>query len=127
MADYSKINLLKIESSSQTDGLEARFGRKYLNSKELGISLFSYAPNFTAEGAHSHKVQEEVYVVAHGSGSILLDNEVVALNTWDVVRVAPQVVRAFKAGPDGLDIIAVGGTKPAEGDGVRQTAQWPTQ
>jgi hypothetical protein len=35
------------------------------------------------------------------------------------------VVRAFEAGPDGLDIIAVGGPKPEEGDGVRATATWP--
>jgi hypothetical protein len=42
-----------------------------------------------------------------------------------VIRVAPEVVRAFEAGPDGLDIIAVGGPKPEEGDGVRATASWP--
>ena len=29
----------------------------------------------------------------------------------------PEVVRAFEAGPDGLDVIAVGGPKPPEGDG----------
>jgi hypothetical protein len=34
-------------------------------------------------------------------------------------------VRAFEAGPDGLDLIAVGGPKPEEGDGVRATATWP--
>ena len=42
-----------------------------------------------------------------------------------MIRVAPEVVRAFEAGPDGLDIIAVGGPKPEEGDGVRVTAAWP--
>jgi hypothetical protein len=41
------------------------------------------------------------------------------------VRVAPEVVRAFEAGPDGLDIIAVGGPKPADGDGVMGAAAWP--
>jgi hypothetical protein len=41
------------------------------------------------------------------------------------VRVAPEVVRAFEAGPDGLDLIAVGGPKPADGDGVMGAATWP--
>ena len=41
------------------------------------------------------------------------------------MRVAPDVVRAFEAGPEGLDIIAVGGPKPEGGDGVLGTAAWP--
>jgi hypothetical protein len=39
--------------------------------------------------------------------------------------VAPGVVRAFEAGPDGLELIAVGGPKPEGGDGVRSEAPWP--
>jgi hypothetical protein len=58
---------------------------------------------------------------------MLLDDEVHSLRQWDVVRVAPQVVRAFEAGPDGLDIIAIGGPKPEGGDGVRATAAWPEE
>ncbi len=125
MSDYSKVNLLEVESSSQTKGLEARFARKYLDSRDLGVSLFSYEPNYKAEMAHSHKVQEEVYVVVKGSGHILINTEPVEIGPWDVIRLAPEVVRAFKAGPEGLDVLAIGGPKPAEGDGVRQTAVWP--
>jgi quercetin dioxygenase-like cupin family protein len=125
MANYSKVNLLKIETSSQDKNIEARFARKYLDSRDLGISLFKYAPNYQSKMAHSHKVQEEAYVVVHGSGRILLDKDVIELELWDVVRVAPEVVRAFEAGPDGLDIVAVGGPKPKDGDGVRQTPNWP--
>jgi hypothetical protein len=35
----------------------------------------------------------------------------------DVIRVAPHVVRAFEAGPGGLEMIAVGNDRPADGDG----------
>jgi hypothetical protein len=55
---------------------------------------------------------------------VLLDGELQDLQQWDVVRVAPEVVRCFEAGPDGLDIIAVGGPKPEGGDGVLATAAW---
>ena len=70
----------------------------------------------TAVTAHS---------VVGGSGRIKLDDEVVELRHFDVVRVAPQVVRAFEAGPEGLEILAVGGRKPEDGDGVRDPGRWP--
>ena len=57
-----------------------------------------------------------------GSGRVLLDGEVRELAPWDVLRVAPEVVRAFEGGPDGLRIIAIGGPKPEGGDGVRSDA-----
>jgi hypothetical protein len=38
--------------------------------------------------------------------------------------VRPEVVRAFEAGPDGLELIAVGGPMPEGGDGVRSEALW---
>ena len=46
-------------------------------------------------------------------------------SSWDTVRVAPEGVRAFEAGPDGLDVIAVGGPKPEGGDGEQVPAEWP--
>jgi mannose-6-phosphate isomerase-like protein (cupin superfamily) len=125
MSDYSKVNLREVDNSSQTDGVQARFARKYLDSRDLGVTLLVYPPNFKAESAHSHKVQEEAYVVIKGSGSILVDKEEIQLKEWDVIRVKPEAVRAFSSGDDGLEIIAVGGPKPEEGDGVRATPEWP--
>src|SRR5277367_3068466 len=128
MSRFSTVNLLEVEDSvgERAPGIEGRFGRKHLDSRDLGVSLFRYAPNLRSPMAHSHKEQEEAYVVVAGSGRILLDDETEELRTWDVVRVAPEVVRAFEAGPDGLDVIAVGGPKPVEGDGVRATPAWPS-
>jgi quercetin dioxygenase-like cupin family protein len=127
MSRFSKVNLLEVEDSvgERVQGMEGRFGRKHLDSRDLGVSHFRYAPNLRSPTAHSHRVQEEAYVVVAGSGRILLDNEVHDLAQWDVVRVAPEVVRAFEAGPDGLDVIAIGGPKPEEGDGVRAEVTWP--
>jgi quercetin dioxygenase-like cupin family protein len=127
MSRYSAVNLLEIDDSvgDRAPGIEGRFGRKHLDSRDLGVSLFRYAPSLRSPMAHSHREQEEAYVVVAGSGRVLLDGEVLDLRQWDVVRVAPEVVRSFEAGPDGLDIIAVGGPKPEDGDGVMGTAEWP--
>jgi quercetin dioxygenase-like cupin family protein len=127
MSSFATVNLLELEDSvgDRAPGIEGRFGRKQLDSRDLGISYFRYAANLRSPMAHSHREQEEAYVVVAGSGRVLLDGEVHDLRQWDVVRVAPEVVRAFEAGPEGLDVIAVGGPKPPDGDGVPGAATWP--
>lgn len=127
MSGFAAVNLLEVENSvgDRAPGVEGRFARKHLGSRDLGVSLFRFAANLRSPSAHSHQEQEEAYVVVAGSGRILLDDEVRELRQWDVVRVAPEVVRAFEAGPEGLDVIAVGGPKPEGGDGVRAEAAWP--
>ena len=60
-----------------------------------------------------------------GSGEVLLDGEVIELREWDLVRADPEVVRAFAAGPDGMEIVAVGGPKPEGGDGEQAEVTWP--
>jgi mannose-6-phosphate isomerase-like protein (cupin superfamily) len=127
MSRFATVNLLEVEDSvgDRAPGIEGRFGRKQLDSRDLGISHFRYGPSVRSPVAHSHREQEEAYVVVAGSGRILLDGEVLDLRQWDAVRVAPEVVRAFEAGPEGLEVIAVGGPKPADGDGVMGAATWP--
>jgi mannose-6-phosphate isomerase-like protein (cupin superfamily) len=127
MPDYAIVNLLEIEDSvaGRAPGLEGRFGRKHLGSRDLGVSHFRYAPGTRSPVAHSHREQEEAYVVVAGSGRVRLDDEVRDIRLWDIVRVAPEVVRAFESGPDGLEMIAVGGPKPEEGDGVSSDTPWP--
>jgi mannose-6-phosphate isomerase-like protein (cupin superfamily) len=127
MSAYAIVNLLEQpdDTGGRLPGLEGRFGRKHLDSRDLGVSHWKYEPNFRNSMSHSHKVQEEAYVVISGSGRIRLDDEVKEIRVWDVIRVAPEVVRSFEAGPDGLELIAVGGPKPEEGDGVRSDSPWP--
>jgi quercetin dioxygenase-like cupin family protein len=127
MSRFATVNLLDVEDSvgERAPGIEGRFARKHLDSRDLGISLFRYAANLRSPVAHSHREQEEAYIVVNGSGRVLLGDEVQELRQWDVVRVAPEVVRAFEAGPEGLDIVAVGGPKPEGGDGVMGAANWP--
>jgi mannose-6-phosphate isomerase-like protein (cupin superfamily) len=119
-------NLDEVEPFGDGSGpVDGRFARKFLDSKELGVSRFRYAANAKAAYGHKHGSQEEAYVVVSGSGRMKLDDEIIDLNVWDVIRVAPEVVRAFEGGPDGLELIAVGGTKPEGGDGEMVQDFWP--
>jgi len=127
MTSHAIVNLKEIDDSidGRVEGMEGRFSRKFLDSRDLGVSLFTYAPNLRSSTGHSHREQEEAYVVVAGSGRVRLDDEIRDIRVWDVVRVAPEVVRAFEAGPDGLELIAVGGPKPEGGDGVLSDTPWP--
>ena len=128
MSGFTIKNLMDVDDSAgeYAPQLEARFARKHLGSEHLGVSYLRFAAGYRFPLGHSHTMQEEAYVVVAGSGWIKLDDEIFALDRWDIVRVAPEPVRSFEAGPDGLEIIAIGGPKPEEGDGVRATPAWPS-
>jgi mannose-6-phosphate isomerase-like protein (cupin superfamily) len=127
VAGYTITNLREVDNSASEamrGSLEARFGRKHLDSEHLGVSYFRYGPGVRAPYGHRHREQEEAYVVVGGSGRLKLDDEVVELKRWDAVRVAPHVVRGFEGGPDGLEIIAVGADRPEGGDAEMVHDRW---
>ena len=104
MPGFSIANLKEIEDAAANRGpdIEARFARKHLDSEHLGVSYFRYGAGYRSQIGHRHREQEEAYVVVSGSGRVRLDDEIVELRQWDVIRVAPSVVRSFEGGPDGL-------------------------
>jgi mannose-6-phosphate isomerase-like protein (cupin superfamily) len=129
MSDYTIVNLLELEDvvAGRAPGLEGRFGRKHMESRDLGVSQFKWQPNVRGSMSHSHREQEEAYVVISGSGRVRLDDEIRDVKRLDVIRVAPEVIRAFEAGPEGLEVIAIGGPKPEGGDGVPTDSPWPDE
>lgn len=126
MPDFTIKNLLDVDdvAAGRTTGLEARMARSQLDSEHLGVSYFRYGPGVRPPYGHRHREQEEAYVVVGGSGRVKLDDEIREVRQWDVVRVAPTVMRAFEAGPDGLEIIAVGADRPEGGDGELVADWW---
>jgi len=126
MSKFTVVNLSEVEDvvGERAPGMEGRFARKHMGSKELGVSFFCYGPNVRSPMGHSHKVQEEAYVVVDGSGRVKIDDEIIDLKKWDIVRVSPKAIRAFEGGPEGLALIAIGGTRPADGDGVPVPDWW---
>jgi mannose-6-phosphate isomerase-like protein (cupin superfamily) len=120
VAGYAIKNLKDAENvaADRAEGIEARFARKHLDSDHLGVSYLSFEPGVRSPIGHRHEEQEEAYVVVRGSGRIKLDDEIVEVSQWDVVRVAPEVARAFEGGSEGIEIIAIGNDRPEGGDGV---------
>ena len=70
--------------------------------QELGLTgseiSFNYAPAGTfAPFVHSHKLNEEVYIILSGKGMFMVDGEEFLIQEGNVIRVAPESERAIKA------------------------------
>jgi hypothetical protein len=39
---------------------------------------------------------------------VKIEDEVRELRQWDAIRLAPATARAFEAGPEGLELLAIG-------------------
>lgn len=101
--------------------LEFRLATKELALERSGLGYQRIPPGHRFPYGHTHKTQEEVYVVVRGSGRMKLDDEVVQLDEWDAVRVSPGTWRGYEAGPDGLELLVVGA--PNLGDDPRDDVE----
>jgi uncharacterized cupin superfamily protein len=109
---HALVNLAEVEDVAArrgAQGFQARFVRQALGCTQHALSQQRLDPGTRQPFAHRHAEQEELFVVTAGSGRAKLDDDIVALRTHDVLRVEPRTVRAFEAGPDGLELLVIGG------------------
>ena len=129
MADYTHLNLKEVEDQAPRFGMspdmEARMARVALELEGFGVSYQRLAPNFRLPWGHTHKRQEEVYVVVGGGGRAKLGDDVIELKPWDAIRVPTTTMRGFEAGPEGMEIIAIGAPNTGPGD-AEMTHDWWT-
>jgi mannose-6-phosphate isomerase-like protein (cupin superfamily) len=104
------------------DSQESRFASDDFDTDRTGFTHHTFKPRQRQAFGHRHDEAEEVYFVVSGSGRMKLDDEIVELKPRDAVRVAPTVIRAFEAGPDGLEVLAFGARH--EGDGEIIQGWW---
>jgi mannose-6-phosphate isomerase-like protein (cupin superfamily) len=119
MSAYTITNFNDIETPNPNPDREAKFARSHIGSEHLGISYFKYGPSFHATGGHSHREQEEVYIVVSGSGRVKLDDEIVGIEKLDAIRVSPGVIRAFEADDSGLQLLAFGPRHKGDGEVIQ--------
>ena len=128
MRDYTIVNIRESEDFAPKFGmpseLKAHFPKRELDCEIGAVGLERLAPGFRQPFGHRHKTQEELYVVVSGSGRLKLDDEIVDVRQWDVIRVAPPVMRNFEAGPDGIEVLAFGAPMAEENDGEIEMGWW---
>jgi mannose-6-phosphate isomerase-like protein (cupin superfamily) len=119
MSDYTIINLEDVPDSAPGSGLgfaEVRFPTEAVGAKRTGFAHQRYRPGERQPFGHRHEEAEEVYFVISGSGRVKLDGEVRDLAANDILREAPEVVRSFAAGPDGMELIVFGPRRRGDGE-----------
>jgi mannose-6-phosphate isomerase-like protein (cupin superfamily) len=87
---------------------EARFAREDLDASDTGLSHQRLRPGRRQAFGHRHEQAEEIYLVLSGSGRVKLDDEILDIKRLDAIRVAPNTMRAFEAGPEGLELVVFG-------------------
>lgn len=116
---YNHKNLIDVEDAAPGLGVvgqEARFATSDLGAAETGVTHHRFTARSRQGFGHRHEKAEEVYVVLSGSGRVKLDDDIVELKRLDAIRVAPPVVRAFEAGPEGLEVLACGTRHDGDGE-----------
>lgn len=113
MPDYTKVNLKDdVEDAAPRAGyspdMEARFATVSLGLEKSAMSYQRLAPGFRVPFGHRQKEQEEFYVLISGGGRAKLEDEIVEVRQWDVLRVPPETMRCFEAGPEGAELLAIG-------------------
>jgi mannose-6-phosphate isomerase-like protein (cupin superfamily) len=121
-AAYTRINIEDVEDAAVANGFghrwEARVAHSPLEATQAGLTHFRLRAGKRSPFSHRHQQAEEIYVILQGSGKIKLDDEVLDVHTRDAIRIAPDVARAFEAGPDGLEFLAIGPHHPGDGEQV---------
>jgi mannose-6-phosphate isomerase-like protein (cupin superfamily) len=121
-APFTHRKLTDVKDSAPEFGMddvqEARFAKDALDAEKTGVSHLRLKPEQRVPFGHKHEEAEEVYVVIGGSGRLKLDDEIIEVERLDAIRVSPEVIRAFEAGPDGIEVLAVGARHDGDGETI---------
>jgi mannose-6-phosphate isomerase-like protein (cupin superfamily) len=119
---FTHTKLTDVRDSAPEFGMEdvqeARFAKDALDAEKTGVSHLKLKPERRTPFGHKHDEAEEVYIVIAGSGRLKLDEEIIEVERLDAIRVSPEVIRAFEAGPDGIEVLAVGARHDGDGETV---------
>lgn len=127
MGDVTPIEIGEIEAiSGVLEGITFHKAAGALGVSSFGISIVDLEPGADAYPEHDHSEegiggqmfakrpqqlgQEEVYLALKGSGTVEAGGESFPIDADHAVRVDPDVVRKVLPGPEGLRLLAIGGT-----------------
>lgn len=127
MGEVTPITIGNIEAiSGVLEGITFHKAAGALGVSSFGISIVDLKPGADTYPEHDHSEegiggqmfakrpqqlgQEEVYLALRGSGTVEADGQSHPLDVDHAVRVDPDVVRKVLPGPDGLRLLAIGGT-----------------
>lgn len=91
MSNFSKVSVAQDARTELHDKLSLTGAEISINNLPAGAGV---------PFVHSHKHNEEIYVVLSGKGQAVIDGETIELATGDWVRISPAAKRQFSAAAD---------------------------
>jgi quercetin dioxygenase-like cupin family protein len=126
MSKHATTNLDDVEDVAPKYGMgdmgQSRFLRRDLGAEGIGLANYRMNPGRRIGFGHSHGEAEEIYVVLSGSGRFKIEDEIVEVGAKDVVYCGPDTMRAWEAGPDGMELLAFG--DHVDGDSQMDQGWW---
>ena len=78
-----------------------------LNSSGCELSINRLPANASVPFVHSHKQNEELYLVLKGGGTLFVGGEETAVKEGDAIRIDPAGKRCFKVGAQRMRLICI--------------------
>lgn len=109
------VTVAAIDEMESLGGVAVK-ARAALGVTSWGMQVLTMPAGFDSYPDHDHvggdgeQAQEEVYVPLEGSGTLVADGERFELVPGTMARVGPAQKRRIEPGPDGLRVLALGGT-----------------
>lgn len=134
MADVTHTKIDEIDAiEGFFEGITFHRAATDLGVSAFGVSIIDLAPGADEYPEHDHAEdgiggqmfaqrpqqlgQEEVYVALRGSGTLEADGEQYPIDQDHIVRIGPAVKRKVTPGPEGIRLLALGGTPGQAYDG----------
>jgi mannose-6-phosphate isomerase-like protein (cupin superfamily) len=129
MAGYTVQNLKEVQNQGENFGidpseLQLRMAKDPLECANSGVSLLKLGPGFRAPFGHTHKTQEEIYILVTGSGRMKVGDDIIDLEPFTAVRVAPDTPRGYEGGAEGAELIVIGAPRTGSGDADTTPGWW---
>ena len=126
---YTVQKLTDVENQGVKFGLDendiqSRMAKDPLGCEHCGISYIKLGPGWRLPFGHTHKTQEEIYVLVSGSARMKVADDVVDMEPFTAVRVSPSTMRGYEGGPDGAELIVVGAPRTGSGDADMVPGWW---
>ena len=103
--NFTAVSTCKLEDLMSVNGKV--FVRDQIHSTGSEVSISMLEPRAQVPFIHSHKENEEVYVILKGKGQFQVDGKIFDIKEGDVVRVGPNGKRGMRAGEEALTYICI--------------------
>jgi len=113
------VTVREIDEMDGIYGGVARRARAELGVTAWGMQVLTLPANWDGYPEHNHDAdafdpnQEEVYIPLEGSAILVADGAEYELRPGSMARVGPEQARRLLPGPDGIRLVALGGTPGA--------------